>query len=154
MLGHGESFGYDMQDHSRDVAAVLDTEGIEAAVLVGNSLGGMIAMQFALDYLQRLVGLLVLSSGTGLGVGGAPAFERDFEGTFEAIVDSGTSVRTRRERPEIQKRHEGAVPAGELSASRRGRWVRHGTEAVPQEGERVVATSKPVLSSSFPSRSG
>jgi len=68
--GHGRSdkpqSGYSIQEHARDVAAVLDAEKVDRAVLVGNSIGGMIAMQFTLDNPRRVLGQLILSSGTGL----------------------------------------------------------------------------------------
>lgn len=42
---------------------VLDALGIEKTWLVGNSLGGWVAFQFAIDYPERLAGLI--SMGTG-----------------------------------------------------------------------------------------
>ena len=42
--------GYSIPEHASDVAAVLDALKIDKAVLVGNSIGGMIALQFNLDY--------------------------------------------------------------------------------------------------------
>ena len=57
--GHGRSdkpkSGYSIQEHARDVAAVLDAAKIDRAVLVGNSIGGMIAMQFTLDHPERVL---------------------------------------------------------------------------------------------------
>ena len=51
--GHGRSdkpqSGYSISEHARDVAAVMDAAKVDRAVLVGNSIGGMIAMQFALE---------------------------------------------------------------------------------------------------------
>jgi 3-oxoadipate enol-lactonase len=107
--GHGRSdkpkSGYSIQEHARDVAAVLDAEKIDRAILVGNSIGGMIAMQFALDYPNRVIGQLILSSGTGLGEEmpkeAAAAFAKDFEGTFSALLAGAISAKSKRERPEI-----------------------------------------------------
>ncbi len=48
------------------VAAFLDAQGMERASLVGNSLGGVIALQFAVQYPHRLEKLVLVSSG-GLG---------------------------------------------------------------------------------------
>jgi len=107
--GHGRSdkpkSGYSIQEHASDVRAVLDAAKIDKAVLVGNSIGGMIAMQFALDFPERVTGLAIVSSGTGLGEGmpkeAVEAFKKDYEGTFGALLEGTVSARTRRERPEI-----------------------------------------------------
>ena len=107
--GHGRSdkpqSGYSIQEHAADVRAVLDAVGVQQAVLVGNSIGGMIAMQFALDNPDRVKGLLILSSGTAVGEGmpkeAAEAFKSDFAGTFGALLEGACSAKTKRERPEI-----------------------------------------------------
>jgi len=107
--GHGRSdkpqSGYSIQEHARDVKAVLDAEKIDRAVLVGNSIGGMIAMQFTLDNPGRVLGQVILSSGTGLGEGmpkeAAEAFKKDFVGTFSALLEGAVSAKSKRERPEI-----------------------------------------------------
>jgi 3-oxoadipate enol-lactonase len=107
--GHGRSdkpqSGYSIQDHAADVRAVLDAAGARKAVLVGNSIGGMIAMQFALDNPDRVIGQLILSSGTALGENmpaeAAAAFKNNYEGTFGALLEGGVSARSKRERPEI-----------------------------------------------------
>jgi 3-oxoadipate enol-lactonase len=107
--GHGRSdkpkSGYSIPEHARDVAAVLDSLHIEKAVLVGNSIGGMIAMQCALDYPDRVSALAIVSSGTGLGETmpkeAADAFKNNFEATFGALLEGTVSARSKRERPEI-----------------------------------------------------
>lgn len=107
--GHGRSdkpkAGYSIQEHARDVGAVLDAEKADKAILVGNSIGGMIAMQYTLDNPNRVKGLLILSSGTGLGEGmpkeAAAAFANDFVGTFGALLEGAVSAKSKRERPEI-----------------------------------------------------
>jgi pimeloyl-ACP methyl ester carboxylesterase len=107
--GHGRSDkpkdGYAIQEHARDVAAVLDALKIQKAVLVGNSIGGMIAMQFNLDYPDRVIGNVIVSSGTALGENMpkevAQEFKNNYEGTFSALLDGAVSAKTKRERPEI-----------------------------------------------------
>ena len=107
--GHGRSdkprTGYSIQEHARDVAAVLDALRIERAVLVGNSIGGMIAMQFNLDYPDKVIGNVIVSSGTAMAEGmpkdAMAAFKRDFEGTFSTLLEGTVSAKTKRERPEI-----------------------------------------------------
>ena len=50
--GHGESGAppgpYSRADLAADVVAVLDAEGIEQTILVGHSMGGIVAMETAL----------------------------------------------------------------------------------------------------------
>ncbi len=48
------------------LAAFLDAQGVERASVAGNSLGGAIALQFAVQYPRRLEKLVLVSSG-GLG---------------------------------------------------------------------------------------
>ncbi len=48
---------YTMLQHAEDVFGLLDSMGIEKAVLVGHSLGGYIAFAFAQQYPDRLSGL-------------------------------------------------------------------------------------------------
>ena len=107
--GHGRSdkprSGYSIQEHARDLAAVLDAAKIDKAILVGNSIGGMIVMQFNLDHPERVLANVILSSGTGLGENmpkeAAQGFKDNFEATFSALLEGAVSARTRRERPEI-----------------------------------------------------
>lgn len=63
--GHGASAapraGYDAAFFSRWLEAFLDEVGVERAALVGNSLGGRIALEFGLDAPQRVAGLVLLA---------------------------------------------------------------------------------------------
>jgi 3-oxoadipate enol-lactonase len=107
--GHGRSdkprSGYSIQEHASDIAAVFDAAKIDKAILVGNSIGGMITMQFNLDYPERVLANVILSSGTGLGESmpqdAAEAFKNNFEVTFSSLLEGAVSARTKRERPEI-----------------------------------------------------
>ncbi|HLZ79981.1 MAG TPA: 3-oxoadipate enol-lactonase [Sphingomonas sp.] len=60
--GHGESSvpagDYSLEMLAQDALAVLDAAGIDKAVIAGVSLGGMIAMQLALDHPERVSGLV------------------------------------------------------------------------------------------------
>lgn len=67
--GHGASDApegdYDLAGLANDVVAVMDAAGIETAAIAGVSLGGMIAMQLALDHPARVNALaLVCTSAT------------------------------------------------------------------------------------------
>lgn len=55
-----------------DVRAVLDAQKIDRAIIVGNSMGGMIAQQFALRHADRTAGLVLMSTSPGLPVGRLP----------------------------------------------------------------------------------
>jgi 3-oxoadipate enol-lactonase len=67
--GHGASGApggdYRLQDLAQDVLAVMDEAGLARAAMAGVSLGGMIAMQAALDHPERVSALaLVCTSAT------------------------------------------------------------------------------------------
>lgn len=67
--GHGASDAppgdYGMIMLAGDVVAAMDAAGIDAAVVAGVSLGGMIAMQLALEFPERLDGIaLICTSAT------------------------------------------------------------------------------------------
>lgn len=69
--GHGKSGGEGCThiDEYRDaIARLLDAEGIKKVVLGGQSMGGAIAMSFALAYPERLTGLILLGTGAKLKV--------------------------------------------------------------------------------------
>ncbi|NIF76972.1 alpha/beta fold hydrolase [Paraburkholderia sp. Cy-641] len=59
------------QDYAAVLKEWLDTLGIERCVLVGHSLGAIIAGAFALAHPQRLAGLLLLSPAGGYGAASA-----------------------------------------------------------------------------------
>ncbi|WP_375769653.1 alpha/beta hydrolase [Archangium gephyra] len=101
--GHGDSSRpeccYTPSDFASDVAAFLDSQGIQRAVLVGHSMGSFIAQQAALEHPQRVQGLVLIGSAPtvhGNAVAAElksvvdtlsdpidPAFVRDFQaGTF------------------------------------------------------------------------
>jgi pimeloyl-ACP methyl ester carboxylesterase len=64
--GHGNSSrpeaGYHCHDFAADVAAFMDTLGLEAAVVVGHSMGGAVAQRFAIDHPERTLGLVLAAS--------------------------------------------------------------------------------------------
>src|SRR5260370_32205002 len=66
--GHGRSdkpaSGYSIQEHASDVAAVMDAAKIDKAVVVGNSIGGVMEMQFFLAPPPRAVGRVIPGSRT------------------------------------------------------------------------------------------
>jgi len=70
LLGHGESAtprgDYSLGAHATGVRDLLTALGIEHATVIGHSLGGGIAMQFAYQFPERCERLVLVSSG-GLG---------------------------------------------------------------------------------------
>ena len=58
MRGHGKSFArgkLDLDTWSRDLLALLDTEGYDQALLVGHSMGAQVAMHFAAHHPARVL---------------------------------------------------------------------------------------------------
>ncbi|TSD47536.1 alpha/beta fold hydrolase [Rhodococcus sp. KBS0724] len=67
-IGYGQSVvapntEYGIKEWVRHAVRVLDALGIEKTWIVGNSLGGWLAFQFAIDFPERLLG--IVSMGTG-----------------------------------------------------------------------------------------
>ena len=63
MRGNGQSFyrgRLDLEVWSRDLALLLDAENYSNALLVGHSLGAQIAIQFAHDHPERVLGLALI----------------------------------------------------------------------------------------------
>ena len=64
--GHGKSTapGRNTLDaYARDVAALLDALALDRAVIVGHSMGGGVAQLLALDWPERIAGLVLLGTG-------------------------------------------------------------------------------------------
>ncbi len=60
-----ESLEYTLSAMAADVTAVLDATGVQKAVVLGMSLGGMIAQQTAVEHPERLRALVSLASSCG-----------------------------------------------------------------------------------------
>ncbi len=64
--GHGQSDAppgpYSRADLASDVIGVLDAEGIDKTILVGHSMGGIVAMETALIYPDRIAGLVLIGT--------------------------------------------------------------------------------------------
>jgi pimeloyl-ACP methyl ester carboxylesterase len=64
--GHGQSgkpaHGYTYTEMSEDLRAFMDRLGLRAAVIVGHSMGSMVAQRFAVDYPGRVAGLVLMGS--------------------------------------------------------------------------------------------
>lgn len=51
-----------LADHARDIHTVVTAQGFEPFILVGHSLGGAVAMEFASQYPEMLTGLVLLDA--------------------------------------------------------------------------------------------
>lgn len=64
--GHGQSTAppgrYAREDLAADAVAVLDAHGIERAVLIGHSMGGIVSMATALAHPGRVAGLVLIGT--------------------------------------------------------------------------------------------
>ncbi|UCG25256.1 MAG: 3-oxoadipate enol-lactonase [Chloroflexota bacterium] len=69
--GHGLSDGppgpFFIHDHAKDLAALLDSLGMREVVLVGSSIGGMIALDFAAGHPQRVQALILGDTAAKIG---------------------------------------------------------------------------------------
>jgi non-heme chloroperoxidase len=66
LRGHGDSVrpdaGYTYADMAGDLRTFMDRRGIGSAILVGHSMGSMVAQRFAVDCPERLAGLVLMGS--------------------------------------------------------------------------------------------
>jgi pimeloyl-ACP methyl ester carboxylesterase len=64
--GHGDASrpatGYHFQDFAADLAMFMDALHLEAAAIVGDSMGGMVAQRFAIGHPDRILGLMLIGS--------------------------------------------------------------------------------------------
>ena len=71
LRGHGCSGStntpFVLRDLANDLLTVLDDAGIERAVIVGHSAGGVISQKFALDHPRRVAGLVLTGTSSNCG---------------------------------------------------------------------------------------
>src|SRR4051812_47258375 len=67
--GHGDSerprFGYRPQDFAADLDAFMEVTNLGPATVVGHSMGSSVAERFALDYPERVSGLVLVGAFAG-----------------------------------------------------------------------------------------
>jgi pimeloyl-ACP methyl ester carboxylesterase len=94
-----EGAEYTLSDMTADGIAVLDALGIDAAHVVGHSLGGMIAQTMAIEHRSRVLTLTSISSTTGNPKYGQPTDEalagiaREPVTDFDVAVESDVAAR-------------------------------------------------------------
>jgi 3-oxoadipate enol-lactonase len=102
---------YAVAQLAADVAAVLDAAGFESAHVFGVSLGGYVALEFALTYPERLRKLVLASTAPGgprsqpMPAAGLEAFGRfptmEREAGLRLMVENSLGEHGVRERPEL-----------------------------------------------------
>jgi pimeloyl-ACP methyl ester carboxylesterase len=84
--GFGESVTEDVEfSNVDDVIAVLDHLGLHRVLLVGNSRGGLIAFNVALDHPDRVVGVVGVAAALGGYHGTATPLEEEFFDALEQL---------------------------------------------------------------------
>ena len=94
MPGYGESptiEPYDFDGLADALAALMDAHGLPKAVLVGHSLGGMVALQMWARHPQRVAGLVLAASSPAFGHGSGD-FQQAFVAQRLAPIEAGQSM--------------------------------------------------------------
>jgi 3-oxoadipate enol-lactonase len=86
-------WGYRTVQMADDIAAVLDACSARRAVIVGISMGGMIAMQFAIRHPDRASGLVLLATTPGLPHGRLPTLHALAALMYTPFIKRGSRVR-------------------------------------------------------------
>lgn len=86
--GHGDSdrpeAGYAPSDFAGDVAQFAEALGLGTVVVVGHSMGSTVAQQFAIDYPERTLGVVLLAS--FVDIAGNPGVD-EMSSVVEALTD-------------------------------------------------------------------
>lgn len=95
--GHGETATEDEPfSHVVDLEAVLDRLGLNAVVLVGCSMGGAIAINFALEHPERVVALVLVSTWVAGAEPDMPDEVLELEEALAYAIESGNTSRANR----------------------------------------------------------
>jgi pimeloyl-ACP methyl ester carboxylesterase len=110
---------YTLTDMAEDAAGVLDALGIDAAHIVGASLGGMVAQELAIAHPEKVLSLITaistpatIDSTTGQPTHGLPSMKMELLTTMMEIA--AAPVTTREERIEASLKLYRALGGGEL----------------------------------------
>ena len=94
MPGYGDSPSidpYDFDGLADALAALMDTQGLPKAVLVGHSLGGMVALQMWARHAARVAGLVLAASSPAFGHGSGDV-QQAFIAQRLAPLEAGKSM--------------------------------------------------------------
>ncbi|WP_066941199.1 alpha/beta fold hydrolase [Microtetraspora fusca] len=134
-----------------DVARLLDSEGIERAVVGGQSMGGYVTMAFCRRHADRLLGVILAD--TKAAADPAPARENR-ERIAEAVLRDGPAIlvdevlppqlgaTTARRRPMVSGRVRGLVQSAPPPAVA---WAQRAMAARPDSFDTLRALTAPVL---------
>jgi pimeloyl-ACP methyl ester carboxylesterase len=71
--GHGDAgrpaAGYGIPDFAGDLQAFMDAMDLPSAVVVGHSMGSAVALRFAIDHMDRALGLVIFGASPDMGGG-------------------------------------------------------------------------------------
>lgn len=89
--GYGETETQDVPfNHLVDLEAVLDSLSVHAAILVGSSMGGGLAIDFAIEHPERTIGLVLIGTAiTGAEGAEIPDEAADLEDALEYATERG-----------------------------------------------------------------
>ena len=115
--GHGQSFhrppgeSYELLDYVRDLAQFLEQHAPDGAVLLGHSLGGIIALLLAVAAPDRVRGLIMIDS-LGPLVGDAERFPADLRKSIDRMRRGSRGALPVYDEPEeaVSARMEGRIP--------------------------------------------
>ena len=89
--GHGKSLGPGLQsvpDLADKMVSFMDAAGLSRAVFIGHELGGMIALDLAIDHPDRVAGIGLISSGASMPIASSVLENISNPATFLKGVDS------------------------------------------------------------------
>lgn len=114
--GFGESShpqeGYDQPTLAKDVLAVLDSSGIQRAILAGHSIGGYELTHFAAMFPERVAGLIYLDAGND------PVASDSIRKTFASSISQMARLPRPPEPPQIMPTDADSTSAGAAWAYR------------------------------------
>ena len=87
--------GYSISRFAQDLAGLLDHLGVERAVIMGTSMGGTITQRFILDFPERTLAAVIMSTSSEVNERGRERWTSQ----AEAIEREGFAAYTRRTRP-------------------------------------------------------
>ena len=90
--------GYSIGRFARDLAGLLDHAGVERAVIMGTSMGGTITQRFILDFPERTLAAVIMSTSSQVNEAG----RRRWFDQADAIEREGMAAWVRRSRPPEQ----------------------------------------------------
>ncbi len=99
LRGHGENWDgrpFEVEEMAADVARLLDAEGVQAAVIVGLSLGGNVALALAARHPARVAALLLADCTPWYGEGGDDFWSQRARGFEELGLEELARVQAER----------------------------------------------------------